>query len=667
MFKKLIIKGGITTKDGRILYQNNTYDFKDGITAIIGPNGSGKSLLIEFCAFALFGVSALRLSSDNYKGLKVEAEIEIKGKKYLIHRSINSCLVYFIDEKGHTLEAATGVKACNEYIIKVLGYNYQIYEMGNYAAQEEIIKLCQMKPSERKSAVDKVLGLGVIDLLIKSAAETGKTYLDEANGMEKGLGQEPEVPVEPNTGGLSKQQLEEFIKATQSIIDRKNVVEGLIKSLGNIPAPVEPVKPADYIPTEDLKNALSKKLFCEKMLNQINSIKKPEIALEELASIKLDWEAYNAYTNYQEKLLLIPNEKPEIPLEEALTGCTDWYNYNVYTEKKKALEKELITCPQCKHQFTLSGKWEDLKEIPSKPEKDENFYKSQVELNHIWENITEPDPVPEAPMPKVTLPDVDNLQSAWKLYEENQKSLPGILLEYEDCKGVSQEQFLRSQAYEQALSAYAPAKEAFNEYIKKSSAYRSELEQIKLLGNLEESKKIYSDFLLAINIYDNELSNYEKAKKKFDDTSKEIKKLKKHGEQYKKASENLKEMKVKIKRYFIPSLQKASSRLLYEMSDGLYDSVEIDDDFNITVRGMDVAGFSGSEKAMINLAVRLGLGQVLTHKSFNVFIGDEIDASMSPERAQMVTDCLGKLKNHIKQIILVSHRQITADNYIKLN
>lgn len=668
MFNKISIEGGIKTTDGRHLYNNFSHTFTEGITAIIGPNGSGKSLLTEFCAFSLFGVCALRLSSEYYKGLRVEAEVIIKGTQYLINRTLNSCIVYVKDNSGRTLEACKGTKACNDYLIKVLGYNYQVYSMGNYAAQGEVSDFCKLRPADRKGAIDKVLGLGVIDTLVKSSNDMAKTYLDEARGMELVLGPEPEAPERPDTKGLTLEQINEHLNSIQKIIDRRNTLQGLLSQLkSNLVEPVLPVKPEGYIPSEKLRELLSKKTYCENELLRYSQYKKPDYSREYLKNIPLEWEAYRAYINYQNQLAAIPKEKPSIPLEEALNGCTDWYNYNVYLAKKKALEKEKVTCPNCGHSFSPTGKHEDLKEILSQPDKDENFYKTQVELHHIWENITEPEPVPAVEAPKLTEVKATELLFAYDMYEESQSKIPEIAKEYETCKTVTNQDLEVAQAYEKNLTYYETYKDIYQQNLKEIQSYEAELQQINLLGDIDGTKLIYNNLLISLSNYNILLSAYAVNIKSYREKFEEIKHNKEIGEKYKQASENLKDMKVKIKRYVIPSLQKVSSRLLYEMSDGLYDSIEIDDDFNITSKGLEVAGYSGSEKDMINLAIRLGLGQVLTHKAFNVFIGDEIDAAMSPERAQKVTDCIGRLKKFVKQIILVSHRQIVADNYINLN
>ena len=102
------------------------------------------------------------------------------------------------------------------------------------------------------------------------------------------------------------------------------------------------------------------------------------------------------------------------------------------------------------------------------------------------------------------------------------------------------------------------------------------------------------------------------------------------------------------------------------MSNGEISDVTIDEDFNIEVDNKELNLLSGSEKAIANLAIRLALSCVLTRKVFNVFMGDEIDESMSEDRASSTADSLMKLTNQIDQIILISHRHIIADHFIDI-
>ena len=102
------------------------------------------------------------------------------------------------------------------------------------------------------------------------------------------------------------------------------------------------------------------------------------------------------------------------------------------------------------------------------------------------------------------------------------------------------------------------------------------------------------------------------------------------------------------------------------MTGGQRDTIDVNEDFEIKVDGQPINTLSGSGKAVANLALRLGLGQVLTNNQFSIFLGDEIDASMDKDRAEKTSNTLEYLKDRISQILLVTHKYPQADYYIEL-
>ena len=121
-----------------------------------------------------------------------------------------------------------------------------------------------------------------------------------------------------------------------------------------------------------------------------------------------------------------------------------------------------------------------------------------------------------------------------------------------------------------------------------------------------------------------------------------------------------------MKSHLLPSLNKVASTLISQMTNNQRKSIVIDDEFEILVDGQPVNTLSGSGKAVANLAVRIGLGSVLTNKIFSVFLADEIDASMDEQRAAYTAQCLQNLTSVIDQIILVSHQKPEADHQIEV-
>jgi len=68
----------------------------------------------------------------------------------------------------------------------------------------------------------------------------------------------------------------------------------------------------------------------------------------------------------------------------------------------------------------------------------------------------------------------------------------------------------------------------------------------------------------------------------------------------------------------------------------------------------------------VNLALRVGLGRVLTSRVLSIFIGDEIDYAMDKERVGATQQTMRGMTEFLDQIILVTHKGIEADHTISL-
>ena len=60
---------------------------------------------------------------------------------------------------------------------------------------------------------------------------------------------------------------------------------------------------------------------------------------------------------------------------------------------------------------------------------------------------------------------------------------------------------------------------------------------------------------------------------------------------------------------------------------------------------------------MVNLALRIALGQVLTQSVIPIFLADEIDANMADKRTKATHDSLRRLRGKLKQIVVVTHKE----------
>ena len=50
--------------------------------------------------------------------------------------------------------------------------------------------------------------------------------------------------------------------------------------------------------------------------------------------------------------------------------------------------------------------------------------------------------------------------------------------------------------------------------------------------------------------------------------------------------------------------------------------------------------------------------------TFPVFFADEADSDMRPERAQYLMECLSNMKDHLQQIIVITHKEVTIADHV---
>lgn len=253
----------------------------------------------------------------------------------------------------------------------------------------------------------------------------------------------------------------------------------------------------------------------------------------------------------------------------------------------------------------------------------------------------------------------------------------------EECTALQKQQ----QGYEQAeqrrkfLGEYSEddfkqAYEAKQEYIQKKIAYEAAGERRKVkakldaeqalleryAGDILEYEKKYNESLTARQL----LRQYHAYKKVYDAQEEQVTTLEDEIDNLDKAIVGAKDLKIQIKSYFVPQLNKAAAVYLSQMTDGGRSSVVITENFDITIDGQPLEALSGSTKAVANLAIRLALGQTLTNTVFSVLVGDEIDAAMDQERSEYTMQCLRNLTGRVGQIIIISHKKLKADHYVEL-
>lgn len=604
-----------------VKHKHTEITFEKGMTAIVGKNGGGKSLIQEAIRFALFGTAALRGKLENYdKNLRVFLRLEIAGVEYEIDRTLKDC----------KFNGVVGTTWCNKVIEDKLGFGMNVFDMGCCAKQFEITKLGDMKPTERKQAVDKLIGLDRLELLRKEIKQT----VSELRGRKEGLERYCVEPTEParkteRSSEEIKKQLDIGRKAQQELEEIVYAVNhcGATEPTLDVEEPEPPVG--------SLENAVKLKYLNEK-LEEVKDAK--PIDDETMNQIELS-RMWAPYKNFEE---------PKLSKEQIEDAELQWKRYDLWINTPKAV------CPKCGCEFTVSGIEEVSMPLISKAD--------ISEASMAW---LKKETLPTCEKPKVFLEE-DKIK---ELLAQNDKAetkqlTESQIVEIGECASVED-----WNKYDEASSRYHKARAVYHarmESWKKGQEAKKKLTFAVAKANMYNIESLEAEYRQAVE-YETEYKSYKIAYQHYQDVKAELEVVNSDLNAYKLAEEGIMSLKSKIKSYVVPSLQKEASRLVSEMTNAELNEVNITDDFDITVNGKELALLSGSEKAVANLAIRLGLGCVLTRKVFNVFMGDEIDESMSEERAERVAESLHRLLGTIDQIILISHKDITADYYFSVD
>ncbi|MEP7087270.1 MAG: SbcC/MukB-like Walker B domain-containing protein, partial [Gemmatimonadota bacterium] len=115
-----------------------------------------------------------------------------------------------------------------------------------------------------------------------------------------------------------------------------------------------------------------------------------------------------------------------------------------------------------------------------------------------------------------------------------------------------------------------------------------------------------------------------------------------------------------------PELSELASAFLSELTDGRYDELELDDQYNILVHedGRPKPVISGGEEDLANLVLRLAISQMIAERAgqpFSLLILDEIFGSLDELRRASVLELLRRLNDRFEQVILITHIDSVRD------
>lgn len=675
--------------------------FENGMTGITGPNGKGKSMVLEMIQLAYWGNDALRGKMDDYESITMEHEFMLKGEDYRVYRTKGDAKLWvsFADDWK---PLASGSKAVNIKMAELFGYSADVFRMANVCNQGKIEELGEMKPGERKRLVDETIGLNVLDDIMLFIDGKRKDLNTTINAVE-GMLTEPVKPEDP----LLPYSAEQYKVQKDRLTDeRQRRTLWQIAAGKDLSKPIEPLLDDNdqwreaYVVETERRKVVSTEMYVlgaelarlpTAPVTMVTKLEQDDGNMRAYLDFISDAERLDTEISVNERGLLRHKwTEPVISMEQVEAYSARNKLVDRWEQKAKLRAKNVPhDCPKCQHH------WEDedpriKSEFGDVPDERPEVLMSQSNIDAALINRRNWEAATPIELHIAELKERRNKIDV-TMFRERVTAINTTRQRFHESLAASQAQE-RKQELEAKLAALKNeldgltdrtrdiqridiAREHYRRYEMLKGIYEKELvtvqeAKIELAKFPENLDKLIGDcehfYVLALT-YENNLAHYINVKATYDTAMEQVQKLKAELEEWTAARGAVGDVRAKVKGYLLPSLNTVASILINQMTGGELSSVLVNDQFEITVDRQRIETLSGAGKSVANLALRIGLGQVLTNRVFSVMMLDEIDASCDDTRAKYIAECLMNLTKTIGQVVQVSHKAgLVADHHVRL-
>ena len=608
----------------------NRIEFAPGLTAITGRNEAGKTLNLEMIGYCLFGKEALRGFASDYKDLTATLNLEVKGQDVLIVRAKKEALTV----NGEVI--AVGAQAINAAVPALLGFGRDVFNIACAAQQGDLDALTKMRPTERRAMIDRLIGIDVLEAIEKECRQEAKTADTVAESLILSAVQ-PQEPVRPDDYEPSADLEQKLVQVQEHERERQRLMQVQ-----------EPVAPAEPVHVEGDVAELEKREADRQAALQLKASLEGELrGLPETTVSRETLEKALAYKEYQDEVRR-RGPKPDVEIE-------------LLREMEHALDIQQragdeVACPKCKHHFHLGISAKEAKWLGHVVPLTRAQITSEFRRHELWAS-------PLAEVEAVELPNIQQEILAHVRADDRASLLDrlGGVVVPADRSG----ELRAARAYQQELAVY---RERVARYDQELAAFRDAATRLESLRDLRGELELLHERLAQARAYEGHLERYARDLEHYERVRADSDGHRIRAEGFRGGATSLKSARIAVKQELAPSLARAASTLLAAMTNGERRQIDVDEDFNILVDGQPLQTLSGSGKSVVNLALRIGLGQVLTSKVLPIFLGDEIDKDMDGERAAATHGTLQNLRQFLKQIIIVTHKEeFEADNLVTLS
>ncbi len=663
-------------------YAGQTIDLNEiDSIGICGPNGAGKSTIIEAVTFGLFG----KCTSTERKELGNEAIIrdgqdeafvsimfEKDDQEYTVERMVRrkGTGTATLTSAGKMIQAGTAT--VNTMVQSIVGMDYETFVSSTIIRQDEMDKISDLRPGERKDILSKIFGLEIYDKLKKTTHERlskAEAEVETAELLQKQL-----RPLISNEDAI-KNELEDAEASSRRLVTEIGKSEQKLNSLE-----AEIAKAIQKKTTYDVKNA--QLLSLEREITSTNSlltsiskdISAGRDSEKELYRLKKD---VGVVTNLELQRLELEGLKEEVATSllqhEQETRSLKHAIADEKMHYSTIQDSRIAECPVCRRPLDDEHRHRVLEESNSKISQLTNKLDKVTEQSALDRKRLDSELLPKLQLVEEELSKSRNLQVKIAHLEGAVFNLDKLAQSEKDLKSKLKNAEAEKQRLNAELATLDIAHlETFEKERKDTLILLVQLREEK--GRAEESAKRLKNQLVQIA---NAREDIERIKRQ---TATRVDEISIYG--VLEGAFDKDGIPTSIMKSLVPEVEEDASRILYDLSKG---EMRIGFKFGrstkagtqtdeLVMEAEDHTGqhpvtrFSGGERMRINLALRLGISEVIARRSgykgkIETLIIDEGLSALDEEGRRATFEILRQLRRRFKKILIISHLDDVKDAF----
>lgn len=670
------------------VFENIGVDFSEGVTGIIGANESGKSSLLEAILWALFGTAATRgtKATLRWRGARpretasVTLIFEVDGARYRIDRHESTAKLV----QGQKV-LAQGTTPVDEFVPGLIGMSYEEFRSTYLVLQEEVARIVGMGPTETQAFVRKVLRIDAIDVAVDACRKEKNRLASVVEGQEKGLGGRGQL-VAAVDDAKSRLEVAKVDLATteRAYADRAKAVAEAEKE-----AEAQAELRDEFVRLREEMRARQNDLrYAEKRVREAESAAQRLREFEDRLSAAAverdvlraqleDSDTGKVLEDRKVDLLALQREKEALVAQRVKAQADAGAEARAKDERVSEIDERLagvedlagLDCPTCGQEVDPLY----VDDVRERLEDERREHSDQaVRLRERFAMLDSPGSQ-EAKLATRIQAAQEAVAAAERQHQQTvelKTRMREVSTKFETLQeaahGVKIDEGADAARAEAARVCKA-AEQALEDVGFDPDAHDAAQERLRLASKAASgAQSDVSAQRSAVEWATKAVSGAENALLEHDERAQELEETKADLVLHEKADARLTAFRAAAAGTIRPEWEELVSGFVGVLTDGRHESVEIDEDFRLTLHesGEPSEVISGGTADVAALSMRLALSQMIAERAghpLSLLVLDEVFGSLDQGRRGAVLDLLNVLSGIFRQVLVISHVAETTD------